>query len=43
MEEKSQNLRNEIETRRGDSLHLLYWAHIVLNIKIKAAAQVKVI
>ena len=36
MEEKSQNLRNEIETRRGDSLHLLYWAHIVSKYKNKS-------
>ena len=26
--EKSPNLRNEIRTRRGDLLHLPYWAHI---------------
>ena len=36
MEEKSQNLRNEIKTRRGDSLHLLYWAHIVSKYKNKS-------
>ena len=27
MVEKFQNLRYEIKTRQGDSLHLLYWAH----------------